>query len=376
MTAEVFLNGRFLYQSVTGVQRFAAEVSAAIDKLIDQDSWPETEVLTPRAELRCAAARDTAGMGRIPSRATDTQFRRLRTRAIGRLRGHLWEQAELPHAARDGVLVSLGNTAPVLSGRRQVVVIHDAGVFDTPESYSFRFRSWYKVLQRCLARTGVEVATVSAFSRARIAERLGLDPARIAVVYEGADHMMRVAADPAALQRHGLKAREYALVVGSRVPHKNLAALREASVVLARRGMRIAVAGGGETGVFSGLADADRGERRLGRVSDAELRTLYENAACLLFPSRYEGFGLPPVEAMACGCPVLAAHGGAVNEICGDGALYFDNSAPYSIVRALECLLEENGLADRLRARGRTRAAALTWQASARGLGDVVRRVR
>ena len=127
-------------------------------------------------------------------------------------------------------------------------------------------------------------------------------------------------------------------------------------------------------GAFQSLAEDGIPGRRLGRVNDAELRALYENAACLLFPSRYEGFGLPPVEAMACGCPVIAARGGAVEEICQDGALYFANGEN-SITDALEILLDDGDLAEALRQRGQARAAELSWDVSARALGAVVRRV-
>ena len=136
--------------------------------------------------------------------------------------------------------------------------------------------------------------------------------------------------------------------------------------------MVIAVAGGGNKEVFQATGDA-LGAQRLGRTTDAELRALYENAACLLFPSHYEGFGLPPVEAMACGCPVIASRGGAVEEVCGDSALYFDSGVPQSITAAVERLLEEPGLAEELRARGLQRASTLSWVESARKLGDVVR---
>ena len=103
------------------------------------------------------------------------------------------------------------------------------------------------------------------------------------------------------------------------------------------------------------------------------LLRLYDSAACLLFPSRYEGYGLPPVEAMACGCPVLAMPGGAVEEVCDDGALYLDALEPRAIAAALARLLDEDGLADGLRARGRARAASLSWAESARALADVLR---
>jgi glycosyltransferase involved in cell wall biosynthesis len=364
VSAAVFLNGRFLSQSMSGVQRFSLEITAAIDRLMAGGQWPETVVLTPRpVEV------GTGGNAAPP-------YRRLQLREVGRMRGHLWEQMELANAARGGVLLNLGNTGPMLAGQRQVVVIHDAGVFDTPESYSLRFRTWYKALQHGLVRTGAHVVTVSEFSRDRIVARLGLDPARVAVMYEGADHILRVPADPDTLARHGLRPRQFALVVSNRVAHKNLAALHEAAAALERRGMVIAVAGGSNAGVFQNVRGLGFAERRLGRVSDGELRTLYENAACLLFPSRYEGFGLPPVEAMACGCPVLAAGGNAVEEVCGDSALYFDNESRQTIIEAVERLLDEPGLADTLRTRGRARAAALSWDASARVLGDAVRRVR
>ncbi len=192
-------------------------------------------------------------------------------------------------------------------------------------------------------------------------------------MYEGADHILRVAADPDALERHGLRPRQFALVVGSRVAHKNLAALQEAAAVLERRGMVIAIVGGSNADVFQDARMGGLAERRLGRATDGELRALYENAACLLFPSRYEGFGLPPVEAMACGCPVLASSGGAVEEICGDSALYFASDDRHSIGAAVERLLEEPGLAAALSARGRMRAASLSWDASARVLADIVR---
>ena len=355
MSPPLFLNGRFLSQSVSGVQRFSLEITAAIDRLIGCGEWPETTILTPRST-------DVAR----------PRYERLQQRQVGRTQGHVWEQTELPIAARGGVLLSLGNTAPLLAGKRQVVVIHDAGVFDTPESYSLRFRSWYKGLQHGLVRAGATVITVSAFSRERIVARLGLDPARVAVMYEGADHILRVRPDPGTLQRHGLQTGRFALVVSNRVAHKNINVLFEAAAALAQRGMVIAVAGGSNADVFQGIGGPGFAERRLGRVTDGELRTLYENAACLLFPSRYEGFGLPPVEAMACGCPVLAAGGNAVQEVCGESALYFDSDNPRTIVTMLERLLGEPALAATLRARGRSRTAGLSWDASARVLRDVV----
>lgn len=365
MGPPVFVNGRFLSQPVTGVQRFSHEITAAIGRLISRDAWPETEVLIPnRPQMHAPGVAGTPGAG-------------LRLRAVGRTRGHLWEQTELPFAARGGVLLGLGNTGPVLAGSRQVVVIHDAGVFDVPASYSASFRAWYRTLQRWLVRNGAHIVTVSRFSRNRIAARLDIDPSGIAVTYEGADHILRVAADPSTLERYGLHRGRFALVVGGQVGHKNLDVLSQLAAVLEQRDMTLAVVGSSGPAVFAtptaGAAAIGRG---LGRVTDAELRCLYESAACLLFPSRYEGFGLPPIEAMACGCPVIAARGGAVEEVCGNGALYFDPQDPHSLADVSHGLFDDADLAEGLRARGVTRAGAFSWESAARVLGGVVQRLQ
>lgn len=351
----VVLNGRFLAQPVTGVQRFATEILHGLDRLAAEGAWRGAEILTPRIEAP------------VPALAG------LTTRATGRLHGHPWEQAELAGAARGRLLVSLGNTAPLLAGRRQIVVVHDAGAFDTPESYSLAFRSWYRLLHRGLAAAGARIVTVSRFSRDRLVARLGIVPERIAVMREGADHILREASDPGMLERHGLKPGRFALVVGSRAAHKNLGVLSGAAALLAERDMELVVAGAIDPTVFrTGVDGIAFTARLLGRIEDDGLRSLYENAACLLFPSRYEGFGLPPVEALACGCPVLAARGHAVEEICGEAALCFDGQSPEAVAAALTRLLDEPGLAATLRGRGLARAKDLTWDAASRDLAAII----
>ena len=172
---------------------------------------------------------------------------------------------------------------------------------------------------------------------------------------------MREPAAPDVLARNGLEPHRYALAVGTSAAHKNLAALQGAAALLERHGMTLALAGARDASVFQSTGTS--AARALGRVTDAELRALYENALCLVFPSRYEGFGLPPLEAMWCGCPVIAGRAGAVPEVCGDAALWFEPGDPAGIAHALDQLIAGAGPA--LAQAGRARAQLYSWPAAA-----------
>jgi glycosyltransferase involved in cell wall biosynthesis len=347
----IAINGRFLTQGLTGVQRYAREMTRALDGLVARGEAPAMRLIAP------------------PGAEGLEDFSYLAPSMTGSRGGQLWEQLDLPRAAAGDFLLNLGNTAPVSQGRNQAVVIHDAGVFDTPESYSWKFRSWYRGLQRMLVFRGTRILSVSEFSAGRIAANLGLDAARIGVTLEGGEHILREAADAAILARHGLAPGGYALVIGTGAAHKNLAALHHAIGALGERGLVLAVAGAKDAAVFrQDGAPPSEHVRPLGRVSDAELRALYESALCLVFPSRYEGFGLPPVEAMWCGCPVIASKAGAVPEVCGDAALWFDAARPESLGAAISRLADDTSLRDSVISAGRDRVQHFSWEQAARRL--------
>ncbi len=342
----LYVNGRFAAQTLSGVQRFAVEITACLQAL--QPGL--TVLLPPGSSLAVPAAR-----------------------VVGRRGGQIWEQWELPRHARDGLLINLGNTAP-LTARRQLVVIHDAGVFVTPEAYSWKFRAWYKFMHGVLARRRVPIVTISEVSRRDIIRYLPVAPEDVSVIGEGADHMARIAEDPAILAQHELLPGSYVLVTGNLAAHKNLPALGALARQLATRGMRLVITGGLSGAAFQAADRASLPQPALyvGRVSDAALKALYRAAACFVFPSRYEGFGLPAVEAMACGCPVVAAGIAALRETCADAALYADPYAPDSIAAAVGQVLDDAALASRLRGLGRQRADGMTWEGAARALVGVI----
>ena len=189
--------------------------------------------------------------------------------------------------------------------------------------------------------------------RARVLELLGLEPERVHVIHLGVDHT---------LFRPGPEEREPFLLYPARPwPHKNHARLLEAFAALreTRPRLRLVLTGGGH----ERLDPLPEGVESRGVVSAAELASLYRRAACLVFPSLYEGFGLPPVEAMACGCPVAASHAGALPEVCGDAAVLFD---PTDVDAIAAAILQVDERREELSERGLAHAARFTWDETAR----------
>jgi len=297
--------------------------------------------------------------------------------AIQRRRGGVltwqaWEQLELPGLARGAVLVNLCNLAP-LRHPRSVTLIHDAQVYLTPESYSTAFLAWYRFALPRIGARAARIVTISEYSRDCLV-RFGVAPReKISVVPNGADHLCEVAAEPGIITRLALRPGRYVLAAANAQRHKNVSVLFKAfaSPALADLTLVLAGADGAQAFAASGAVPPP-GAVFAGRVSDGELKALYENAACLAFPSTTEGFGLPPVEAMALGCPAVVAPCGALPEVCGDAALYAAADDPAAWAPAIRRLADEPDLAEAMRGAGRARAALYRWEASARKLLAVI----
>ena len=359
----VFINGKFAARRVTGVQRVALNLLLALDASFAQGSSPAASVRpATRWVLLC------------PPGATPPTLRCIETRVVGSGAWslHLWEQIVLPHAARTGLLLNLAGSAPLVAAR-QACLWHDAAVFDRPQAYTRSFGAWYRFGFRWLSGRAEQLLTVSAFSRHRLARQLRLPEGRIGIVPNGAEHLLAVTADVSVLRRLGLDGGTYFLVVGSRNPNKNLALLLAAwGSVTATPMPRLVIVGAADSRVFAGAAQAVDTQASTvvdaGAIDDAGLRALYEHALALVFPSVYEGFGLPPLEAMACGCPVLCSHAASLPEVCGDAVLYFDPLSTDQISAAMNRLLRDTQLRASLRERGYAQARRYSWRLAAERL--------
>jgi glycosyltransferase involved in cell wall biosynthesis len=212
-----------------------------------------------------------------------------------------------------------------------------------------------------LARRARVVITVSEFSKAELVEVLGLAPEAVEVVPEGVDERFGPEVDPAPARAAYALDRPYVLTLGTVSARKNLDGLESAARALGESGIDLVVAGS-DRGYLRSSAVAFR---RLGYVPDSVLPSLYVGARALAVPSRYEGFGLPCLEAMACGVPVVCSRAGALPETCGDAALMADPDAPSAFADAVLTAATDERERDRLTQAGLARAAMFPWARTA-----------
>jgi len=239
----------------------------------------------------------------------------------------------------------------------RVVTVHDVQHLDLPRMFSRPELAFRRLAYDRAARRATAVIVPSSFVQERVVARLGVPPERVHVIHHGVDHVRFAPCD---------EPRESFLLYPARAwPHKNHARLFEAFAELRRERpeLRLVLTGGGHE-----TLSLPTGAESRGLVGGDELAALYRRAACLVFPSLYEGFGAPPLEAMACGCPVAASRAGSMPEVCGDAAVLFDPEDPHAIAAGV---LEALSRAPTLSRLGLERASGFTWEGAA-GAHDLV----
>lgn len=358
-TNEIFVNGRFLSQPLSGIQRYGRELLVAMDRRlgVDQRSGEQWVLVTGD------------GAQDVP------ELDNMAVRHVGRrTRSHAWDQWALWRASRTGPLLSLASGGPILHPN-QFVVIHDAAVYRHPASFSKLYGTWHRLLGRMLARRAA-IGTVSRFSATELASFLPVAEARIGVFPNGSGHLRKVRPSYTALERLGLAGAPFFVCLGSITKNKNvdlpLAAIQRVEAAL------LVVIGGTDGRVFQGTGLSTQDDRVVfaGRLSDEEVAGMLRRAAALVFPSRYEGFGIPPLEAMMSDCPVIASDIPAVREVCGEAALYCDPDDVPACAAAMSLILSESADARARRvAIGRARADMFSWDATAAALIEEARRM-
>lgn len=296
----ISVDGKFKLQKVTGVQRYALEILNVWDK----KSY-KYQILTPNFK------------------------------PIG-----LWEQT-LRGSSSD-LLWCPTNSAP-LANRRKVVTLHDCAVFYNPSWFSKRYRYWRKFVIPKLASSSLGIITVSEFSKNVICSALGVSPDFVKVIPNGINTEFFHKIDEAEAHKliDELKINKpYLLTVGSMDPRKNISSLLKAWDKfnrLSNEKYDLVVVGGSNQNFYNELNHNVKNVIFTGYVSDEELKAIYQNAHSFIYPSLFEGFGLPVLEAMTFGLPVLSSNSTALPEVGGESVLYFD---PNSIDEILHAIIE------------------------------------
>lgn len=317
----IIINGRFLIHKVTGVERYARELLSRLDEMVQPGS---IEMAVP------------------PETENIPEYKNITVTRAGRLHNILWEHISFPSYVRKKGAVSLNlcNVAPLASPG--IVCIHDVKVKARPGDFSTKFRCWYNLLMNNSTKRAKKIITVSEFSKSEICRYYDVEPQRICVIPDAWQHFERTGFDEDALEKYGLCKDGYMFAMASLEPNKNFRWIAQAAK--ANKDKLFAIAGSINEKVFAdGLGfDLPENVKLLGYVSDKEAKTLMRDCEAFLFPSFYEGFGIPPLEALSAGARSLVVSDTQVmHEVLGDGVEYVDVNDFDADLSSIKKLTEE-----------------------------------
>lgn len=350
------INGRFLLQPQTGVNRFAYELCKAMLAL-----KMDFVLLCPFGEIK-----DCYDV---------SKFRIIR---FGWGKSHFWEQFILPFAfwkiRGEKILINFTGIGPVLV-KRKIMTIHDLAFMVNSGWYSSSYVWVYRILTPLSVNTSMKVLTVSEFSKNEIVRLLALDKDKISVIYNAVSPLFQQECD---FDGDKKSKERYILAVSSIDPRKNFSTLLKAFSLLEDSDVKLYIIGNQNRIYATSVEELGKGvssERInwLGRVTDIELRDYYRNAVCFVYPSLYEGFGIPPLEAMACGTPTIVSDIPPLREVCGEAALFVNPLDEKDIADKIYMVLKDSKLRKSLREKGYKRYEMFDWRKSAYTLGNVIR---
>ena len=333
-TDSIVINTRSLTAALTGVQRYVAELVALLGERVTK--------VSPCTPLQGGA-------------------------------GHVWEQVKLPLLVKGRLLWSPANSGPIMLAR-QVVTVHDIAVLDHPQWFNARFVAWYRWMMPLLVRRAVHVIAVSEFTKRRLVEVTGVHESRVSVVPNGVDGRFNVRPreEVAMLRRRlGIPSSSYVLSLSTLEPRKNLAGQLEAwsrCVSHLPGDVWLVISGSkGKEHVFGKLHSQNVPPRVhfTGYVKDEDLPALYSGAIAFLYPSFYEGFGLPVLEAMATGTVPIVSNSTAPREVAGDAGIMVDPHNHDSIASAIVRVVREDRWRAELCHRSVRRSEGFSWDRTA-----------
>lgn len=353
----VYINGRFLEYNLTGVVRYSMAVLEEVDKLLNNDKYKFLKIclLLP------------------PNVNYINRYENIEVKNVGTHNGAYWEQWEILHYAKDGWMLSLASTGPILK-RKQIIVMHDAKMARKWKSdASFKQRYFLFFMGLILGKTLKKIITISQYAKTELKQYFYIKPSKIIVAYEGYEHILKIEEDKNTLDKYSLNKKQYILAVGGGSAKNNILTVK-AMQLINKKNIKLVLTGNIPINVLIKLKSYEN-VKLIGRVSDEELVSLYKNALCLCFPSVAEGFGIPPVEAMALDCPVIVSDRDSLPEVCGKAALYCNPNDVNSLAKQLNLIIANKNVEKQLIEEGRKNIKRFSWKKTAEMILDEMLKV-
>lgn len=345
----IFINAKFLCENLTGIGRFSVEISKQL-----KTSYPNLVFVAPPNIVLTEIAEE------------------LGVETFGIFTGALWEQLELPlylKKHKNPLLLNLTNTAPIFY-KNQINTIHDITSIKHPNWYSKKAALYYKFLLPHVAKNCKNLLTVSNYVKKDLITFFKIDPNNIFIVPNAVSEVFK---ENKTISTFDYK---YILAVGSIDPRKNLVRLINAFSKLENKTIKLILVGQKHKSFSEIKFDSTKEKYKnivfTGYISDSELVNYYKNAELFIFPSLEEGFGIPPLEAMSCNCPVLVSNLSSMPEVCKDAAIYFNPYDTEDLWQKMNFVLQDTELLADLKEKGKKRAAIFCWQKSALIINDLI----
>ncbi len=339
----IIVNARFLTQQTTGVQRYAIEISLQLKNILKD----KIIFVAPTNILQYEIAH------------------LLDVKLIGNFKGHLWEQLDLVYYLRKNnspYLLNLTGLSPLLYNKT-IMMVPDMSFMRHPEWFSFTYRLVYNYLYPINIKKAKRIITISEFSKKEIYDFFPKLERKIMITYCSISNIFNN------LTNKQFYNFNYILAVSSLDPRKNFLKLVQAFNSMNTRDIKLVIVGSENRLFANELLKEELSKNKniilTGYVNDDDLKALYTNAKCFIYPSIYEGFGIPPLEAMACGTPVIASDISSLPEVCGEAAYYIDPFDQNSIAKGIEKLLYDDDLCKSLIINGYMQLSKFSWKSSA-----------
>jgi glycosyltransferase involved in cell wall biosynthesis len=353
MQEKVVIDARFLTQPLTGAQRYAIELSLRLKKMD-----PSIRFICPKDVVQ------------------HDIFERLEAKIIGSHTRFLWSQIDLPIYLKkhnNPLLVNFDSVSAPVCYRNKIVTLHDITWVRYLQSFSRRLRILHHVIDPIVLRNSLEIITVSNFSKKEIVsyfKNLRKEPH---VIYNAVGEKFQTGNERSNISQ------PYILAVSSQAYHKNITGMITAFDNLCKSkktDLSLTIVGGYHNSLRKQSYNtfSNTSIHFTGKITDEELIKLYQGATLFVFPSLYEGFGIPPLEAQACGCPVVASNAASIPEVLGESAVFFDPANTSQMQDTISRVTEDMSLRNALVERGLSNVNRFSWEDSAQTLYEIIQK--